>query len=105
MAESLEFSEKSLKILKELVALDPGRTDFRRYLSISLSNLGQIYHAIGEWQKALRFFEKQKNTLEEMVALEPGRTDFRSELSLSYNNFGLIYQTMGKGQKALELLF
>jgi tetratricopeptide (TPR) repeat protein len=84
--KALEFFEKSLKVREELVALEPGRTDFRRDLSVSFNNVGQIYQEMGEGQKALEFFEKQRNLIEELLALEPGRTDFRFDYAVSHWN-------------------
>ena len=56
--KALEFFEKSLKVREELVALEPGRTDFRRDLSVSFSNAGQIYQLMGEKDKPLSFLKK-----------------------------------------------
>ncbi len=98
---SFVFFEKMLKVLEELVALEPGRTDFRRDLSVSFNNVGNIYKAMGEGAKALAYFEKDLKVMEELVALEPGRTDFRRDLSVSFNNVGNIYKAMGEGAKAL----
>ena len=76
--------------MEELVALEPGRTDFRRELSVSFSNVGQIYEAMGEGQKALEFFEKSLKVMEELVAHEPRRTDFRVDYALSHWNIYLV---------------
>jgi len=99
---ALEFFEKLLKVMEELVALEPDRTDFRRDLSVSLNNVGQSYKVMGQGLKALEFFEKMLTNLEALVALEPDRTDFRRDLSVSFNNVGNIYSDMGQGPKALE---
>lgn len=102
MRWALEFFSKDLKVMEELVALEPGRADFRRDLSVSFNNVGQIYNDLGEGQKALEFFEKSLKVMEELVSLEPSRTDFRRDLSVSFSNVGEIYQAMGERQKAFE---
>jgi tetratricopeptide (TPR) repeat protein len=99
---ALEFFEKDLKVMEDLVALEPGRTDFRRDLSVSFNNVGNIYKAMGQSDKALEFFEKSLKISKELVALEPGRTDFLNKLSVSLNNVGNIYSDLHLWPKALE---
>ena len=88
--KALEFFEKSLKVREELVALEPGRTDFRRDLSASFNNLGHIYRLMGEEQKALDFFEKYLKLMEELVALEPGMIDFIFDYAVSHWNIYFV---------------
>ncbi len=64
--------------------------DFLRELSVSYSNVGNIYKAMGEGNKALEFFEKSLKVMQELVAKEPQRADFRVDLAIScWNMFGI----------------
>ena len=99
---ALDFFEKSMKVREKLVSLEPGRTDFRYRLSVSLNDVGNIYSEMGEGPKALEFFKKSLKIREELVSLEPGRTDFKYYLSISLNNIGYMYSKMGESTKALE---
>jgi tetratricopeptide (TPR) repeat protein len=102
MRWALWFSEKSLKVWEELVALEPSRPDFKKNLSSSFNHVGQNYLAMGEGKKAHEFFEKQLKIMEELVTIDPGSADFRRILALSFSNLGQIYQDMGEEKKALE---
>jgi len=99
---ALEFFEKDMKVMEELVGKEPDRSDFKSDLSVSFINVGGIYKAMGQGPKALEFFEKTLKIMEELVAIEPERTDFRTGLSISFNYIGYMYKAMGLGPKALE---
>ncbi len=48
---------------------------------MSYSNVGNIYKAMGEGNKALEFFEKSLKVMQELVAKEPQHADFKRPLS------------------------
>ncbi len=57
---------------------------------MSYNNVGNIYKAMGEGNKALEFFEKSLKVMQELVAKEPQRSDFRVDLAIScWNMFGI----------------
>jgi len=97
---ALEFFEKSLKVMQDLVALEPDRTDFRRDLSVSFNNVGNIYKAMGDAKKALEFFEKSLKVRQDLVALEPDRTDFMLDYAISHWN---IYRVCSNEDELLWL--
>jgi tetratricopeptide (TPR) repeat protein len=97
---ALEFSEKDLKVMEEMVSLEPGRTNFRRDLSACLNNAGQIYQCYGEYLKALEFYEKALKLMEDLVNNEPKSLEYKRELSVNLDNIGNIFRCIGEGQKA-----
>jgi tetratricopeptide (TPR) repeat protein len=99
---ALEFFEKSLKVMEDMVAHETGMTGLLRDLSVSFDNVGHIYTDMGQSLKALEFFEKSLKVREKLVTLDPDRADFRREISWSFNNLGTIYHSIGEGVKALE---
>ncbi len=98
----LSFLKNPLKSCRSLLQKSRERADFLRELSVSYSNVGNIYKAMGEGNKALESFEKMVSVMQDLVAKEPQRSDFLRNLSVSYNNVGNIYKAMGEGNKALE---
>ncbi len=65
---------------ESLVAQDAERTDFRRDLSVSYTNMGTMYKAQGRGEEALEFFAKGLEIMESLVVLEPERIDFWRDL-------------------------
>jgi tetratricopeptide (TPR) repeat protein len=88
--------------MEELVALEPGRTDFRQHLSVSFDSVGNMYKDMGDKPKALLFLKKSLKIMGELAAMEPGRMDFRRNLSISFNNVGNMYNAMGDRSKAMS---
>jgi len=91
-----------LTINIELVKLKPHNANFRKYLSDSYNNVGNIYMAMGNNKKALVFFEKNLNILEFLITKDPKSTYLKRELSYRYSRMVYIYETMGNTKKALE---
>jgi len=91
-----------LTINIELVKLKPHNVNFRKYLSVSYNNVGNIYMAMGNNKKALVFFEKNLNILEYLITKDPKSTLLKRELSYRYSRMVYIYETMNDTIKALE---
>src|SRR5262249_6810610 len=62
----------------------------------SYNNLGLVYDALGNPQKALEYFEKALTI--KLATLG----DSHPDVALSYNNLGAAYKALGNPQKALE---
>ncbi|OQX26220.1 MAG: hypothetical protein BWK80_11645 [Desulfobacteraceae bacterium IS3] len=57
---------------------------------MSYNNVGNIYKAMGEGNKALEFFEKSLKVRQDLVSKEPQRSDFRVDLAIScWNMFNI----------------
>jgi tetratricopeptide (TPR) repeat protein len=100
---ALEFFEKMMNTLEELLALEPDCNDLLRNQSLNFNNVGNIYYSMGEGVKARNIFEKMTAVLEKLVAREPDCSDFKRDLSESFYNMGRIYRDAGEGEKALDL--
>ena len=62
--------------------------------AITLNNIGAVYHALGENQKALDFYQQA-------LPLSRAVGD-RSQEAITLHNIGLVYHTLGEKQKALD---
>jgi CHAT domain-containing protein/tetratricopeptide (TPR) repeat protein len=65
-----------------------------QYAAIDLNNIGFLYDALGQKQKALEFFQ-------EALPIQKELGD-RVEESTTLNNIGSLYSALGQKQKALE---
>jgi hypothetical protein len=81
---ALFFFTSIKDILEILTKNEPGRTDYRNDLSVSLLKMGKIYDAMGDGQKALGFYEKAHKVMEDLVRLEPDKLDFKLHLAIIY---------------------
>ncbi len=63
--------------------------------AITLNNIGRIYDALGEKQKALEFYNQS-------LPLKRATGDKQGE-AITLNNMGAVYDDLGQKQKALEL--
>jgi PAS domain S-box-containing protein len=85
--ESLKYNLKSLEI-KEKLQLDT--------LAASYINLGNVYHDMHEYEKALVYYEK---SLKEYQI-----NNHKQGESVALSNMGSIYAALKKNDRALELL-
>jgi tetratricopeptide (TPR) repeat protein len=86
----MEFYDKALQIREQV--LNPLSPD----LAISYSNIGLVYDAQGNYDKAMEFYNKALQIKEQVLnPLSPS-------LATSYNNIGVVYFEMENYDKALE---
>ncbi len=57
---------ESLKIMKELIALDPNRAEWRRGLSSSLNKVGDVHRTRGDLGKALAAYEESIDVIRDL---------------------------------------
>ena len=69
-------------------------TDDKEWQAISYGNLGLVYQARGELDKAIEYHEKAL-AISEALSLKQG-------VARNYGNLGLVYQTRGELDKATE---
>ena len=82
----MEYHEKHLKIAKEV--------GDRSGEGKAYGNLGNAYHSLGNFQKAIECHEKDLK-----IAKEVGD---RSGEGTAYGNLGIAYESLGNFQKAIE---
>jgi tetratricopeptide (TPR) repeat protein len=78
------------------------KTDDRENLAISYSKLGEIYQALGDFDKSLEFYNKEVNLFEELYQSNPKSESLKNGLAISYEKLGSIYQALGDFDKSLE---
>jgi len=99
LAGSLDLDEKQFRIaeleqrIKE--AGEPPKEDIAQYVVVWLNELGYIYYAIGELDKAEEMVNKALE-IDERLGLQKG-------MARQYGNLGLIYQKRGELDKAEEM--
>jgi len=99
LAGNLDLDEKQFRIAElEQRIKDAGelpKEDIAQYVNIWLNELGYIYFAIGELDKAEQMLNKALQINEKLGRLEGMATD--------YGNLGIIYLTKGELNKAEEM--
>ncbi len=99
LAGSLDLDEKQFRIaeLEQRIkdAGEPPKEDIAGYVTIWLNELGYIYYAIGELDKAEEMLNKSLQIDEKLGQLEGMASD--------YGNLGLIYRRVRKLNKSEEM--
>jgi hypothetical protein len=85
-----QIDQGRIKVMRALVAQEPGRADLRRYLSASLSNLGQLAQAASDGAATLGYYEESLEVMRALVAQVSGRADWRVHLAIAYWNQYLV---------------
>jgi len=86
---SAQWSE-ALRVLEEL-----WREDLPPSLEGTLANdLGLLYHAKGEWERAIEYLERSLAILE--------KEGNEVEMANTYNSLGSVYQNKGEWERAIE---
>ena len=70
-------------------------------LSISYSNLGGTFFALGRLGEALSYYEKMLRCMEQLHEMREGGSSLR-ELAVSYSNMGDALKDLGREQEALS---
>lgn len=100
LAGCLFRSQKDL--VSQRLAAYPSRGDFRRDLSLSLTNLGKLAQAAGRSNEALRFFEESLEITRALLASEPQRVLLRADLAVCLDNLGGLARAAGRNDEALR---
>lgn len=79
------------------VAKSFNKSEHEDYATL-LNNIGGVYRAMGDYNKALEFYEKALNIREKVLGTE------HRDTAGSYNNISGVYFNMEKYDKALEYL-
>lgn len=98
----LEFYERSLKLLREVHACQPEDRTFAVSLAQTCSNIGPVYAAAEQLEKASAVYEEAQTILEPLVAAEPQNNFLAFSLAALRINLGALQQIAGKEAQALE---
>jgi eukaryotic-like serine/threonine-protein kinase len=93
------------EVSERLVALEPGRADWRAELSYAHSNLGSLLQAQGDLPGALDRFRRTlaiDETLTAEAEGSPEEGDRRFDLALTHNTVGVVLERMGRLDEAVE---
>jgi tetratricopeptide (TPR) repeat protein len=69
--------------------------------TVTLTRIGDIYQAQGNFEKALGYFEERAKIGEELYKANPASERLKNGLAISYEKLGSIYQAQGNFEKAL----
>lgn len=83
-AEAVAAYRRSIEIKRDLVASDPGRSEFRVELARSLSNLAMSLGRVGDHAAAAACAREALDVKEHLVAEFPDSGEFRDELAMAY---------------------
>ena len=90
LAEASAQWSEALRVLEEL-----WREDLPPSLEGTLANdLGLLYHAKGEWERAIEYLERSLAILE--------KEGNEVEMANTYNSLGSVYQNKGEWERAIE---
>ncbi|WP_337043768.1 tetratricopeptide repeat protein [Emticicia sp. 17c] len=81
---------------------EPANLVYKNGLAISYENLGSIYRAKGDLDKALAHYQDEEALFKELCALSPDNLSYKHGLAISYSYLGNIYEAKGNLDKALE---
>ena len=79
---------QGIAVQKELLAVDPGNTRFRRDLSWSLTDLAHVLWNSGEKQAALESYRETLAISLSLAAADPKSVDARVSLAMAHGNLG-----------------
>ena len=94
---ALKYFNDQKKMLDEMLKLQPGRTEFKKYDARCLSNIGIIYYRLADYPSALEYLFKSLKGFEKL--------DDKAGSSLPLMNIGIIYSILADYPKALQYYF
>jgi tetratricopeptide (TPR) repeat protein len=99
---ALTAAEQARQILAELLAQNPGSTDYQRFLSTVYKELGDVKRTQGDLAGALKSYEDSLGVDERLVKSDPGNFGWQRDLSVSYNKIGDVQVAQGDLAGALK---
>jgi tetratricopeptide (TPR) repeat protein len=88
--------ERSLAIREQMMAQDPGNTNWQRDVTASLDKVGDVAVAEGRLGDARLAFERSLAIREQMVAQDPGNTGWQRDVATSWTNIGGVAVEEGR---------
>ncbi|KAF8327560.1 uncharacterized protein EI90DRAFT_1766464 [Cantharellus anzutake] len=98
-SEALPFAEESVKLRRQLVAINPGYTPD---LAMSLNNLHNALSNLGQYSKALLSIKESVRLYRQLVVVNPGL--ITPDLALSLNNLRNALSKLGRHSEALPFI-
>jgi len=99
---ALEALEPALVLAREVVAADPGQTDWQLGLGAIHFWLGYVHWQREDLEVALEEFLAYLEVAEELVAIDADNLDFQRERGYAHSNIGFVRQQQGDLDGALE---
>ncbi len=95
---------QSLRISEDLVARDPGRSDWLLGLAHAHFWIGNVEWLRGDLGAALESFEEYRRIAERLTAAEPDETEWRLETAFAHSNLAAVHDARGDDDLALAAL-
>jgi eukaryotic-like serine/threonine-protein kinase len=101
-AGALAAAVQARQIMADLLASNPGSTDFQRELSVSFDRIGNVQVAQGDLTGALKSYRDSLAIRERLAQSNPGNAGWQGDLSVSYNKVGDVQLAQGDLAGALK---
>ncbi|MDF1736536.1 MAG: tetratricopeptide repeat protein [Minwuia sp.] len=95
--------ERSLELLEQLAASNPGSAEAQRDLSVSLERLGDVEVQAGDLAAARAAHERSLEVREQLAASNPGSAQAQRDLSVSLERLGDLEERARDILRAVEL--
>jgi serine/threonine-protein kinase len=102
--EAMREAEESRRILLDLVRTNPEIDEYRRFLAINTSNLGDMKREIGEYEQAKALAREASDELERLLARHPDDVDTHRYYLGALEIFAASVGSLGKDEEAAEAL-
>ena len=101
-AGALAAAEQARQIMMDLLASNPGSTDFQREVSVSYEQVGDVQVAQGDLVGALKSYRDSLAIGERLAQSDPGNAGWQRHLSVSYQKVGDVQAAQGDLAAALK---
>jgi tetratricopeptide (TPR) repeat protein len=95
LAVAQQKFEEALKIFRKLSAMDPKNTGWRRDVTVSLDNVGDLLQAAGNRDSALAHYQESLAIRRELSAMDPKNTLWQRDLSIGFLKIGNVLLASG----------
>ncbi|MCK9638968.1 MAG: toll/interleukin-1 receptor domain-containing protein [Prolixibacteraceae bacterium] len=102
--KAIEFGEKSVCEIKELILLDPEKVGLKKVFLTILVNLSKNYALAGDLKKCIECSEIAISVAEELNSIYPKDNNFISILINMYVQVINLYKSIGNEEKVEEIL-
>ena len=101
-AGALAAAEQARQIMADLLASNPGSTDFQRDLSVFDDRIGDAQVLRGDLAGALKSYRDSLALRERLARSDPGNAGWQSDLLISYDHVGDVQVVQGDLAGALK---
>jgi tetratricopeptide (TPR) repeat protein len=91
----------ALTIQQKLADVYPGIAEYRRGMTRSLNNLGDLLNAAGRAAEAIDYYVRSRKILEALAKDNPSVADFESGLAFSLSGLGRAHRRAGQRAEAV----